>query len=136
MLCGAAKEVTLRVGQSCYQPKLKDCCMLSVSVMAQVVETKQIFVQKECTTLTKPGLNVVVSECIVCLVAFQCCKANFLTKEKSRLIVCVYMCCVGVCLCMTSSCFQRRQTVNVFLGTRVWQGGEGDRCGGVLLQPP
>lgn len=56
----AGREVSLRVGPEVYMRKLKDCCMLSVSAMARVVETKQIFTKKDDVRLRKPHLSVKV----------------------------------------------------------------------------
>ena len=56
----AGKDVSVRAGPEVYQRKLKDCCMLSLSAMAKVVETKQIFTKKDDVRLRKPHLNIKV----------------------------------------------------------------------------
>ncbi|XP_076469796.1 hemocyte protein-glutamine gamma-glutamyltransferase-like [Babylonia areolata] len=55
---GERKAVSVKVSPDTYHSKLKDCCMLSLSAMARVKETKQIFTKKDDTRLTKPGLNI------------------------------------------------------------------------------
>ncbi|XP_012938089.1 hemocyte protein-glutamine gamma-glutamyltransferase [Aplysia californica] len=55
---GASDTVPVTVSPFEYLEKLKDCCMLDVSVWASVRETNQCFVIKDDCRLRKPHLNV------------------------------------------------------------------------------
>ncbi|KAK7115372.1 hypothetical protein V1264_001249 [Littorina saxatilis] len=55
---GETKEVVLTVGPETYSRRLKDCCMLAVSVMARVKETDQVFTKKDDMRLRKPHLVI------------------------------------------------------------------------------
>ena len=57
----AGKKQSLKVTPDDYAEKLKDGCMLSVSALAKVVETKQIFTKKDDTRLRKPHLSIKVT---------------------------------------------------------------------------
>ncbi|XP_070173443.1 hemocyte protein-glutamine gamma-glutamyltransferase-like [Littorina saxatilis] len=55
---GKNKEITLSVSQEQYGKLLKDCCMMSVSVVARVNETDQVFTKKDDMRLRKPHLEI------------------------------------------------------------------------------
>ncbi|KAL8590514.1 hypothetical protein ACOMHN_010950 [Nucella lapillus] len=55
---GETKSVKVQVDPDVYHSKLKDCCMLSLSAMARVKETLQIYTKKDDTRLRKPHLNI------------------------------------------------------------------------------
>ncbi|XP_076469989.1 hemocyte protein-glutamine gamma-glutamyltransferase-like, partial [Babylonia areolata] len=55
---GESKTVTVKVEPDSYLGQLKDCCMLSLSAMARVWETQQVFTRKDSIRLRKPHLAI------------------------------------------------------------------------------